>query len=165
MRKLLGAVFAAAIILGMVAVSPALAQPPVDEVATAFEEILGFLGIALPAEAAILYGLAVFITYGWAVFGLLLGSFYTWAPIIGLLLIFFVNLSIVLSQYIVILDNAILMIPLAIAGPLKPIAAIVNAIMAIFSTSISPWILLGGHFLIDFAAALEPLKEYFPPPF
>jgi hypothetical protein len=69
MKKMIGALFAIAMILGMVAVSPALAQPPVDEVATAFEEIVDLLGTALPAEEAVL-GIIAAIIWLIAHFGL-----------------------------------------------------------------------------------------------
>jgi hypothetical protein len=160
MKKLLMGVVAALSLVSAVAVAPVMAAPPVDEVETALAEIVGTLGIMLPMEEAILYGLAVMIVYLWAAIGYFVGAAFVVAPILGLLLIYGALFTETFAEYAVVFNNAWLMLPGAHAIP-----AVVNALIALGGEFILPILLWMGNFLIDFAAALEPLQEYFPPPF
>jgi drug/metabolite transporter superfamily protein YnfA len=108
---------------------------------------------------------------------------------LGLLLIYGALFTETFAEYAVVFNNAWLMLPdgfllllgvvlgalhafglldLAITGIVltsHTVPAVVNALIALGGEFILPILLWMGNFLIDFAAALEPLQEYFPPPF
>jgi hypothetical protein len=158
MREKIGALFAAAIIAGMVAVSPALAQPPVDEVARALKEIVDLVGIWLPFEAALLYGLAVIITYLWAAIGLFLLIAIFFLYITGSFLITLSIILGVLGTGMEIIGEALSQ--LLLTGFLWEVLVLMGAIIVVLVYPLG----IIGKFMMDLSNALKPLEEYFPPP-
>ena len=151
---------ALAALLACLAIAPALTQalnqPPVDEIERALEELIDLMGIALPAEKAILGVIAVILSYGWTAIGTLLSLILPALYIAGSFLIALGEFLGVLGEAMTIVGEALS--ELLFTGFIWLIFSLIGSIIAVNGLRYV------GQLLIDISEALEPLKEYFPWP-